>query len=105
LKIELIYDEICPNFEAARKVLKLALDELGLPLVWQEWKRSENCAPAFVYQFGSPTILINGMDVGGLEAQSPVSCCRLYQNKAGHLEKVPDVEQIVQAILQADDSQ
>lgn len=105
MKIELIYDEICPNFEAARSVLTLALNKLGLPLVWQEWKRADNCAPTFVYQFGSPAILINGRDVGGMEAQSPFSCCRLYQDEAGYLKKVPSSEQIVQAILQANDSQ
>jgi len=105
LKIELIYDQACPNFEAARNVLKQALDELGLSLAWQEWNRSQHLAPRSVYQFGSPTILINGIDVAGIEPQAAAICCRLYMDEKGHLKKIPPVELVVRAILQANESQ
>jgi hypothetical protein len=105
LKIDFIYDETCPNFEAARTVLKRALDELGVSLAWQEWNRSEQSAPAFVCQFGSPTILVNGLDVAGVEAESEISCCRLYEDIAGNLKKVPPVELVMRAILKASESE
>jgi mercuric ion transport protein len=102
LKIDFIYDEFCPNFEAARAVLKRALGELGLRMTWQEWNRSEQSVPAFVSQFGSPTILVNGRDVAGMEPESEISCCRLYEDTAGHLKKVPPFEVVVRAILKGE---
>ena len=105
MDIDFIYDETCPNFEAARTVLKRALEELGLRLAWHEWNRSEQSAPAFVSRFGSPTILVNGRDVAGVEPESAISCCRLYEDTAGNLKKVPPVELVVRAILKASESE
>ncbi|MGH9857010.1 MAG: hypothetical protein ACRD4B_04105 [Acidobacteriota bacterium] len=101
VKIDLIYDETCPNFEAARVVLKLALDELGIHHEWKEWNRSEGSSPKFIQQYGSPTILVNGKDVAGIGPQSEMNCCRLYEDSAGRLKKVPPVEQVLKAILKA----
>ena len=45
-KIELIYDNDCPNVEPARRALRDALSTLGLPLDWKEWDRADPQSPS-----------------------------------------------------------
>lgn len=101
LDIELIFDASCPNIEAARTQLRLALLNAGLRQDWKEWNTSESSAPSYTYGYGSPTILINRLDVAGEKAGEPMSCCRLYEGQNGKLKGVPSVETILQALLQA----
>ncbi len=58
VSIELVYDAGCPTVEDARRNLKLALRNLGLPELWTEWERSSPFA-SWARTFGSPTILVN----------------------------------------------
>jgi mercuric ion transport protein len=101
LDIELIFDASCPNVEAARAQLKDALHHAGLNQRWKEWNTSESSTPSYTYGYGSPTILVNGLDVAGEQPDESISCCRLYEDKSGKLKGVPPVEAIVQALLQA----
>lgn len=75
-KLELIYFEGCPNAEPARTNLRLAIAELGLAADWREWEQSGSQVPDYVRQYGSPTVLVNGRDVTGVEPGVCGAACR-----------------------------
>ena len=65
--VEFIYDADCPNAEATRQRLLRALTEAGMKLDFQEWNRTAPESPDYVQRYGSPTILVNKVDVVGTE--------------------------------------
>ncbi|MBI1215482.1 MAG: hypothetical protein GC185_06665 [Alphaproteobacteria bacterium] len=92
MKTELIYFEGCPNAAFARENLRKALDA-GDGAEWTEWEQSDENAPDYVRQYGSPTILVDGKDIAG----GPSDCCaahscRLYEGG------VPSVDMIRKAL-------
>lgn len=99
--VELIYDPDCPNVEKAREQLRRALAEAGLPLQWQEWNRAAPEAPNHAREYGSPTILVDGRDLAGLSPSEEVNSCRVYPDPDGRLMRVPAMEMIATALLQA----
>jgi len=75
MSIELIYFEGCPNVGAARGNLRSALDMLGLAHEWTEWDLEAPEAPDRVRGYGSPTVLVNGLDVtGAAEGPAGLAC-------------------------------
>ena len=94
--IELIYERGCPNISLARRRLRAACLEAGLPPRWVEWSISEPECPDHARRYGSPTILIEGRDALG-EEPDELPCCRLYR-AAGQLQGAPTVEQLLAAI-------
>lgn len=97
MKVELLYDRECPNVPATRENLRQALASVGVSSSWTEWEQSAPNAPRYVESFGSPTVLVNGRDVAGIEGEREGSCCRLYQSAAG-TSGVPSVELIAAAL-------
>lgn len=97
MKIELIYDQTCPNVDLTRKQLKQALAELDLHLTWQEWDRNHPKSPKYAKVYGSPTVLINGKDVHDCEP-SDENCCRIYLDENNRYNKAPSVQMLIQAI-------
>ncbi len=97
--VELIYDGTCPNVGRAREVLLRAFSEIGVAPRWTEWQRGREESPAYAESYGSPTILVDGKDVAGVEAGSGVSSCRLYSSPNGQgFSGVPAVESVVVAL-------
>jgi hypothetical protein len=74
--IELIYFEGCPNVERARTNIGEALVALDLTAEWQEWEQGDPGVPEYVKQHGSPTVLVNGRDVTGVETGVGGAACR-----------------------------
>ncbi len=101
MKIELITDTDCPNVEATRAVLREALDAVGLPRDWTEWDRESDSSPPHSRRYGSPTVLVNGIDVSGESETADGNCCRIYQDEAGHFRGVPSRESVVEALQSA----
>lgn len=101
LKVELIYDNDCPNVEAARRQLLGAFAETKLEPKWQEWDRADPSSPDHARAFGSPTILINGRDVAGIIPGEENNCCRRYRGNDGEFQGVPAAETIISALLNA----
>lgn len=100
LKVELIYDFDCPNVSTVREMLNRAFIELNLKPHWIEWNRSDTKSPNYVMKYASPTILINGKDVGILNSEiSGNAACHLYSDESGNLRGVPLISQIKAAIL------
>ncbi len=102
-RVELVYDNDCPNVDAARAQLRQALVEFRVPVEWQEWDRESADAPAYVKQYGSPTILIDGRDVAGTGTEAESNCCRVYAGADGRLQGVPSVEEIQAALRHQDE--
>lgn len=91
--IELIYHTGCPNVEAARRNLDAAMQRLGRPSQWREWNTDAADTPAHAKQFPSPTILVDGREVGEAAGPAGAEACRLGQP--------PATDQIAEAISKA----
>jgi len=105
-KIEFIYEQSCPNVADARAQLRLALEQTGLPAHWQEWEHNDPKSPAYARRYGSPSVLVDGVDVAGEPAsdasQSSAGMaapnCRIYTNTQGRNRGVPDATLIRAAL-------
>jgi hypothetical protein len=90
MTIELIYFEGCPHADQARERLRQACDIAGSPLEWTEWNTTDTHTPARYHRFGSPTVLLDGVDLArGAEGEGP-GCVA---------DGGPTVEEIVEALL------
>jgi hypothetical protein len=96
-KTEFIYEQSCPNVADARAQLRLALEQSGLPVHWQEWEQNDPNSPAYARRYGSPSILVDGEDVAG-EPASDAPNCRVYTNAQGRNRGVPDATLIRAAL-------
>lgn len=99
--VELIYDLNCPNFRKAREHLLHAFSEMGIQPKWREWNRLSPESPAYTQSYGSPTILIDGVDVVEANSSSAPDSCRLYQDDEGMMIRTPSISSIVSAIKRA----
>lgn len=95
--IELVWDDDCPNVDAARANLAEALRVLGVAPSWREWRRDDPGTPERARRAGSPAILVDGRDVEGHENEGD-ACCRLYVGEDGRRAGAPRVESIVNAL-------
>ena len=75
--IELICHSGCPEADEARRHLRAALEQCGLPGDWQEWNTDVEMAPAHARTFPSPTVLVNGRDVSGASGAIVGRACRM----------------------------
>ena len=100
MKVELIYEKTCPNINAAREQLIKALNKANMPLHWVEWEVSNDDTPDYARQYGSPTILINGVDSIGETATETPDCCRIYTDENGQTSGVPSLNSLVKAFLE-----
>ena len=98
MQIELIFESNCPNVDAARDLLSRVLKDSGSSCEWLEWNRDDPDSPDYARKFGSPTILVNGHDVAGLEPKSDANCCRVYDHGKDGLKGVPTFEMIRDAL-------
>jgi hypothetical protein len=101
--VDLVFDEGCPNVAEARVLLAAALDKQGLPVEWREWMRGRAETSVRFGGFGSPTILVDGVDIERGDANESligVPCCRLYPHD-DHMRGVPDFATIASALARA----
>lgn len=98
-RVELIYDQACPNVEQSRAALLKAFAQVGLAPAWKEWDSRSSDSPAYARSFGSPTILVDGNDVVGHTPSDDPECCRVYDNTAGgSVRGVPPIHAIAEAL-------
>ncbi len=97
MKVELIYDDDCPNAEGARELLREATESVRMKSKWIEHCRQDPDAPAHAQNYGSPTILVDGRDVAPSE-NSGGNACRIYRDASGRMSGLPPVEKIVSAL-------
>lgn len=99
MNVELIYDKSCPNVATARALLIRAFTQTGVSARWKEWERSAPDSPAYVRDFGSPTILVDGNDVADVTPSEGQGTCRIYPDANGNLARTPSLELICSAIF------
>jgi hypothetical protein len=95
-EVVLLYERSCPNVQTARRNLSGAFSALGLAASWREVDIEEASTPQEWRRLGSPTILVDGTDVGG-SAPAEGASCRLYEHE-GRLERAPSVTCIIAAL-------
>jgi len=70
----------CPNVGGAIDSLVRALRSANQLPNWKEWERTSLEAPAYARRYGSPTILVDGRDIAGVEPGRETSCCRFVHH-------------------------
>jgi hypothetical protein len=106
VQLELVYDPDCPNVGRARVAIRAALIAAGLREEWVEWRRDATDTPERFRALGSPSVLVNGKDVGSDEtvaATADANSCRVYVDEGGRLRGAPSAELITEAIREATD--
>ena len=102
LRVELVYDPTCANVDRVRESIRGALSTLGAPLAWREWLRDDPATPAPLRALGSPSVLINGEDVGsdsGTLPQADANSCRVYMDECGCICGAPFAQLIIDTIM------
>lgn len=100
MKVQLVYFEGCPNVEAARLSLRDMLAKLRLAVPIELVCTTEVDTPPELKGWGSPTILVDGVDIGG-ERFPNGSSCRLYRSSDGRTQRFPPSSLIAAALLRA----
>jgi len=81
MKVQLLYVPDCPNLDACRAALREALAAENVDVAVEEIDVDDPDAPTWARGWGSPTILVDGVDVAGA-TRSDGSACRIYANGA-----------------------
>ena len=74
-RVELIYFAGCRQVGRTRAALREALESRGLPARWKEWDQLSTTAPERVQGYASPTVLVAGRDVTGVERTTAARAC------------------------------
>jgi hypothetical protein len=100
MKVTLLHVEGCPTKKLAESRVMVAAEEVGLSVELSS-RTVESVAEANRLGFGgSPTVLIDGVDVFPGSSSHDGLACRLYRTAHG-LEGAPSVEDLIQAITAA----
>lgn len=90
--VVLLYERSCPNVRDARANLLRAFSAANVPPSWREVDLESPETPDHWRALGSPTVLVDGADVGG-GAPAEGANCRLYAVD-GKLARAPSVDRI-----------
>lgn len=74
--VELVYFDGCPHVEEARTNLRAATGATDEDGAWREWNLSDESTPERLRRFASPTVLVDGTDVTGVEGSDAGLACR-----------------------------
>ena len=88
MKVQLLTFPGCPNAAAARALLQRVMSSSGIDADIVEVNTGAPETPEGLRGWGSPTILVDGADVGGQKAPENPSC-RLYRDEEGRLRGTP----------------
>jgi hypothetical protein len=82
VRVRLLYFAGCPNVDAARGALCAALRAEGLPVAFEEIDLLDERTPQALREWGSPTVLVDGIDAEGASRGGGGLSCRLYDGGA-----------------------
>lgn len=100
MQVSVLYFADCPNWRDAGQRLRRALDQIGRPDAEIGFVAVETEADAAVVGFaGSPTFVLDGVDLFGPAPASVGLTCRVYATSVG-LAGVPDVADLVAALTE-----
>ena len=100
MKIQLLTFPGCPHAGAARKLIERALASANLHAAIEAVDTTAPETPEHLRVWGSPTILIDGADIEGLDSPASTSC-RLYRDSAGQLRGIPSEATVLDAVRRA----
>ena len=102
LKIEILYFDGCPNHLPAVERVRTVLQEMNLPDVVVEVKITDPATAKPLRFLGSPTVLIDGLDMEPAARDSDQFgfSCRTYLTE-GRRDGLPAKELVQAAILEA----
>jgi hypothetical protein len=100
--IELLWWEGCPSTERALAAVREALSELGLDQAEVCTTEVRTDADAGERGFvGSPTILIDGVDLVPAVEEPIGLTCRVYRRRDGRISPIPDPDDLREALREA----
>jgi hypothetical protein len=98
VKIEILYFDGCPNRKVADQRVREVLDEMGVRAKVVHVNVKDEDVAQEIWFPGSPTILVNGVDVAPASNGVPFSMgCRIYPTSSG-FDGAPDKDAIRTAI-------
>lgn len=102
-EIELLWWEGCPSTEPALAQLREALEDLGIENAEVRKREIRTDADAQAAGFvGSPTILVDGIDVAGASPSEPAALnCRVYRLRDGRISPTPDPDDLREVLAKA----
>jgi hypothetical protein len=100
VNVELLWWEGCPSTERALTAVREALTDLGLDAVEVHTREIEDDGDAAKAGFvGSPTILIDGVDLVPAAADEQIGLsCRVYRRRDGRVSPIPDPDDLREAL-------
>src|ERR1700733_2567064 len=103
VNVELLWWEGCPSTERALETLREALTELGLEATEVRTREVRTDDEAAELGFlGSPTILIDGVDLVAAADDEPIGLsCRVYRRRDGRISPLPDPDDLREALQRA----
>jgi hypothetical protein len=100
--IELLWWEGCPSTPQAVRELREVLRELGLSDAEVHMRQICSDEDARGAGFvGSPTILIDGVDVVSAPDEPAALNCRIYRRRDGTISSTPDPDDLREALRRA----
>lgn len=101
--VELLWWAGCPSTDRAQDELEHAIRDVGLPAVGLRRTEISTDEQARARDFvGSPTILIDGVDVASRGPGEPASLsCRIYRLRDGRVSPTPDPDDMRDALRRA----
>ena len=100
MRVQLLTFPGCPNAPGARELLLRVLRANGHRVPIEEVNVSAPDTPEELSVFGSPTILIDGVEIEGAD-DGRSGGCRLYRDARGRLTGVPPESVLVEALTRA----
>lgn len=100
MRIQLLTFPGCPNAHEARQALEQAITRSGLAARIEEVNTTSPRTPPALRRWSSPTILVDGRDVGG-EIAPTGGGCRLYLHRDGQLLGAPEAHVLDAALGRA----
>jgi hypothetical protein len=97
MRIEFVMFPGCPHAAAARRVLDRVLAVAGVTDPVEEIDTTAPETPDHLRNWGSPTILINGLDFEG-QAIPTAPSCRLYTDRLGRTLGAPSEMLLLAAV-------
>ena len=103
MNVELLWWEGCPSTERALAVVRQALTDIGLDGIEVRAREVRSDADAEEVGFvGSPTILIDGVDLVPSAADEQIGLsCRVYRRRDGRVSPIPDPDDLREALRRA----
>jgi len=98
LKISFLYSEDCPSHHEALNRLRKIIDQEGVAAKIEIVKVKNNQEAVTLHLRGSPTILMDGVDIDPNSTEQFGLGCRVYRLEDGRISPLPSESMIRKAL-------